>query len=121
MALMSGELFLVVAIPTITTLNSSDNPSGYGASVIFTASVQTNSTTAGNAFSLTVTAQDPFNNTVIGYSGTVHFSSGDTQASLPADATLTNGVGVFAAALKTAGIMDADPVKAATRRTKPGP
>ena len=50
-----------------------------------------------------MTALDQFNNTAIGYTGTVHFSSTDGQASLPDDVTLVNGSGFFAAALKTAG------------------
>jgi hypothetical protein len=59
--------------------------------------------TAGAAFTFTVTAFDPFNNTATGYAGTVHFTSSDAQASLPANATLTNGAGSFSATLKTAG------------------
>ena len=51
----------------------------------------------------TVTAQDQFNNTATGYAGTVHFTSSDGNATLPADSTLTNGVGTFNATLKTAG------------------
>ena len=50
---------------------------------------------AGAPFSITVTAQDDSGNTVTGYTGTVHFTSSDYQAVLPADATLTNGVGTF--------------------------
>src|SRR5262249_2279442 len=61
------------------------------------------STTAGNAFSFTVTALDPFENTDSGYSGTLQFTSSDIQAILPADSGLTNGVGTFSATLKTAG------------------
>src|SRR6266566_2524241 len=61
------------------------------------------SATSGVAFSFTVTAQDQFNNTVTGYSGTVHFSSSDGAATLPADSTLSNGTGTFSATLKTAG------------------
>ena len=59
--------------------------------------------TAGTAFSFTVTAQDPFNNTVPGYAGTVHFTGTDGAALLPANATLTNGVGSFSATLVTSG------------------
>jgi hypothetical protein len=62
------------------------------------------STTAGSPFRFTVTALDPFNNTATGYGGTVHFTSSDPQAVLPANATLTNGVGTFTVTLKTAGI-----------------
>lgn len=59
--------------------------------------------TVGTAFNYTVTALDPYNNTVTGYSGTVHFTSTDGAAVLPADATLTNGVGTFSATLQTEG------------------
>ena len=37
------------------------------------------SATAGSSFSFSVTAQDPFNNTATGYTGMVHFTSGDAQ------------------------------------------
>src|SRR5262249_12369322 len=57
--------------------------------------------TAGTAFNFTVTAQDQFNNTATGYSGTVHFTGSDGSAVLPANSTLTNGVGTFSATLKT--------------------
>ncbi len=59
---------------------------------------------AGNAVNFTLIAEDQNGYTVINYTGTVHFASSDRQASLPADATLTNGVGSFSATLKTAGI-----------------
>ena len=58
---------------------------------------------AGNQVNLTVTAKDGANNTVPSYSGTVAFSSSDTQAVLPASSQLTNGVGSFAGTFKTAG------------------
>jgi hypothetical protein len=61
------------------------------------------STTAGTAITVTVTAQDPFNNTATSYSGMVHFSSSDGQASLPGNSTLSSGTGTFSATLKTAG------------------
>jgi hypothetical protein len=59
--------------------------------------------TAGAGGSFTVTAYDPYGNVATGYGGTVHFSSSDAQANLPADATLTSGTGTFSATLKTAG------------------
>ncbi len=61
------------------------------------------SATAGTAFAFTLTAKDAYNNTALGYSGTVHFTSSDGAAILPANATLANGVGTFHATLKTAG------------------
>ena len=58
---------------------------------------------AGTAFSVTVTALDALNAVVTGYTGTVHFTSSDGAAVLPANSTLTNGVGTFSATLKTTG------------------
>src|SRR5207253_2680866 len=59
--------------------------------------------TAGTAGGFTVSARDAYGNVASGYAGTVHFSSSDSQAVLPADATLSNGTAAFSAALKTAG------------------
>jgi hypothetical protein len=44
---------------------------------------------AGQAFDFTVTVVDAFNNTVVGYTGTVHFTSSDSAPSLPMDYTFT--------------------------------
>jgi hypothetical protein len=57
---------------------------------------------AGNPISVTVTAQDVFNNTTPAYTGTAHFTSSDPQAVLPTDSTLNNGIGTFPVTLKTA-------------------
>jgi hypothetical protein len=62
--------------------------------------------TAGNAGSFTVTAINFDGTTDTGYTGTVHFTSSDGQAVLPADYTFTPadaGVHTFSAILKTAG------------------
>ena len=64
------------------------------------------SATAGTSFSLTVTAEDAYGNVATGYTGTVHFTSSDGQAALPADYTFTpgdGGVHTFTVTLKTAG------------------
>jgi len=58
---------------------------------------------AGNAFSVTVTAEDSSNATVTGYTGTVAITSSDGAAVLPPNASLTNGVGIFSVTLNTAG------------------
>ena len=47
------------------------------------------SVSAGAAFSLTVTARDPYGNVAIGYTGTVHFRSSNSNATLPLDTTFT--------------------------------
>lgn len=61
------------------------------------------SATAGSSFTFAVTALDVDGNTATGYSGTVMFTSSDSQAVLPSNSTLTNGTGSFLATLKTAG------------------
>ena len=61
------------------------------------------SATAGVPISGSVTAKDQFNNTATGYAGTVHFTSSDGAATLPANSTLTLGVGTFNFTLATGG------------------
>lgn len=62
--------------------------------------------TAGTAQTITVTAKDSGGSTYTGYTGTVHFTSSDAQASIPGNYTFTasdNGVHTFFVTLKTAG------------------
>ena len=47
------------------------------------------SATSGKKFSVTVTIEDAFGNIVTGYVGTIHFSSSDGTATLPANYTFT--------------------------------
>jgi hypothetical protein len=61
---------------------------------------------AGAAHSVTVTALDAYGNTASGYRGTIHFTSSDTKAVLPADYKFTAadaGTHVFSITLKTVG------------------
>jgi len=61
---------------------------------------------AGTAGTMTVTARDANGNTATAYAGTVHFTSSDATATLPADYTFTAGdagVHSFAVTLNTAG------------------
>src|SRR6202043_2576576 len=51
------------------------------------------STVAGVSHSFTVTALDTYGNIASGYTGTVHFTSTDGQATLPSDYTFTTGTG----------------------------
>jgi subtilase family serine protease len=62
----------------------------------------TQTETYGIPFNVTVTAKDQ-SNVSTGYSGTVHFTSSDPQAVLPADTTLISGSGIFNATLYTGG------------------
>ena len=61
--------------------------------------------TAGVSFSFTVAAQDQFGNADSTYAGRVRFTSSDTSSGvvLPADSTLSGGVGTFPATLTKAG------------------
>lgn len=68
----------------------------------------TSPTTPGAAITITAVALDAFGNTVTTYAGTVHFTSSDSSATLPADYTFTgteNGQHVFsnAVVLRTVG------------------
>jgi hypothetical protein len=56
------------------------------------------SVTAGVPFSLTIKVEDAYGNIVTGYVGTIHFTSTDSRAKLPANYTFTagdNGVHTF--------------------------
>src|SRR5216683_2241441 len=80
----------VVAAPT-THLALATNPAS--------------TTTAGNAFSVAVSALDQYGNTDRSYAGTVHFTTTDTSTgvALPPDSTLTGGQGTFSATLDRSG------------------
>jgi N-acetylneuraminic acid mutarotase len=61
------------------------------------------SAVTGTPINVSVTALDRFGNVATGYGGQVHFTSSDTAAGLPADATLASGQGTFSVTLKSAG------------------
>lgn len=60
-------------------------------------------TTAGLSGTITVTASDPFGNITPSYAGTVHFTSSDPKAVLPANTALTNGIVSLPVTLESAG------------------
>ena len=80
-----------------------------GPTATFVVSGFTSPTTAGAAHNVTVTAEDAGGNVTTGYTGTVHLTSSDVQAVLPANYTFTtgagkdNGIHVLSVTLKTAG------------------
>ncbi|MBK8724464.1 MAG: tandem-95 repeat protein [Holophagaceae bacterium] len=74
-----------------------------GAAATFTVAGHPSPVTAGTTNGFTVTARDAFGNTATGYAGTVHFTSTDGAATLPADSLLVGGTGAFTATLRTAG------------------
>src|SRR5215831_14570277 len=61
------------------------------------------SVAADTPFTFTVTALDAANAVVPTYIGTVHITTSDTSAALPANATLTRGAGKFTVTFNTAG------------------
>src|SRR5262249_7445973 len=84
------------------TLASTTNATHYSISA-------PSASTAGSAFTITVTALTGSNAVATNYTGTVHFTSSDGQAVLPADYTFTPGdAGVHTftngVTLKTAGV-----------------
>ena len=85
-----------------------------------------NPVTSGTSQSFTVTAKDANGNIATGYVGTVHFTSSDSQAVLPANyafAASDKGVHVFSATLKTVGtqsITATDTVTASITGTQSG-
>jgi predicted outer membrane repeat protein len=74
---------------------------------------------------VTVTALDAYENTATGYAGTVHFTSSDANATLPANGTLTSGVGTFSVAFGTVGTQSVTasravrPASSSRRRSRP--
>jgi hypothetical protein len=79
----------------------------------------TSPATAGVAGTFAVSLQDAYGNEVTGYTGTMHFTSSDARASLPANYTFTaadHGFHTFSATLKTAGTQSIT----ATDTTAPG-
>ena len=61
---------------------------------------------AGTPISVSVSAKDPYGNIAVGYLGTVHFTSTDSQAVLPADYAFQStdaGIHTFSVTLATSG------------------
>ena len=106
----AGAILVSSGIQTITAFDTAINALSVSASVSVMPAAATHFAVIApavvlpnTAFNFTVTALDPFGNTATGYTGTVDFTSSDSQALLPVNATLTNGVGIFSATLKTGG------------------
>ena len=98
----------IVARDSVTTSTSgSTSVTVVAGSAIHFVVTTVSSVTAGNGFVVMVTAENSSNAVATGYSGTVHFTSSDSQSiagvALPADSTMTSGIGYFAAYLETAG------------------
>jgi len=103
--------FRTIGSQTITatdTVTASLNATSSAISVVSNAPTHLSvngpgSTNTRATFDVTVNALDAANNVSAGYSGTVHFTSSDAQAKLPADSALSAGTGKFSATLETTG------------------
>lgn len=123
----AGELVFNVAFKTAglqtVTLTDDANPPITGSAsttmppgppVRF--SVEGPAPVAGDPVTFTVNARDLFNNLATSYSGTVHITSSDGQATLPADFAISNGTGSAQATFRTSGnqwLAATDPAAAA--------
>jgi WD40 repeat protein len=85
--------------------NGGNSGGGGGGSQVATHFTVTAPATASENtfFGFTLLALNASNQTVAGYSGTVHLTSSDPQAVPSADSTLTNGAGTFSASLASDG------------------
>jgi hypothetical protein len=101
-----GTYTITATSSGITGANSNPFTISAGPAATITVAGFLSPTVAGVAHSFTVTAKDLGGNTATGYTGTVHFTSSDGQAVLPANYTFIpgdNGVHTFSATLKTVG------------------
>jgi hypothetical protein len=107
----TGSVTLKTAGPQTITATGTDSLTGTSSAIpvgsapasTLTVSTAISITSTGTPFNFTVTAFDSFSNAAATYAGTVHFSSSDANAILPADSKLTNGTGSFPATLKSSG------------------
>ncbi|HYV37831.1 MAG TPA: FG-GAP-like repeat-containing protein, partial [Gemmataceae bacterium] len=98
-----GDQTVTVASPL---MSSSTNTVTVTPAVSNLAVTAPTASTAGDTFNVTVTALNSLGGVGTGYTSTIHFSSADAQAGLPADYTFTSadaGVHTFTVTLKTAG------------------
>jgi len=100
---LKRSMLPVILIALVSVLMPTAHADAATAKLVMTASTMT--PTAGEAFSLTVTAVDENGNVDPTYTGTVHFATNDTSsgAVMPPDSQLTNGEGTFSATLIQAG------------------
>jgi hypothetical protein len=98
----SGSQTISATDKSTTSITGTSSPVAVSAGPAATLSVQAPAAvTTGIAFSVTVRALDTFSNVATSYSGTVHFTSNDPQAVLPANLALSSGQGNSLVTLKT--------------------
>src|SRR5438477_10341558 len=100
---LKRSMLPVILITLVSALMPTVHADAATTKLVMTASTMT--PTAGEPFWLTVTAVDENGNVDPTYTGTVHFATNDTStdAVIPPDYQLTNGVGKFSATPIPAG------------------
>ena len=81
----------------------STNGSSHQGVTHFLVATPSTKATLGTTLQFTITALDASNNLFSGYSGTIHFTSSDSKASLPPDTGLAGGTGTFSATFYSVG------------------
>jgi hypothetical protein len=99
-----GNATLITAKDTAASTTGSSGPINVFSNVAthFSVAIPGSATTRAS-FKVAVTALDGAGNNSAGYAGTIHFTSTDSKAILPANSTLPIGLGTFMATLETAG------------------
>ena len=91
----AGARRLIATDTADTNVNGTSNDVTVVAAALskFSVALTPTSVTAGALINMTVTALDTFNNTVVGYTGTVHFAKSDSGdgSLIPADYTFVTG------------------------------
>jgi len=100
-------LVFIISVCSFCFLNGCGGSTGGGSGSVlathFSVTPSTSTPAAGAAFSITVTALGASGQTASSYSGALHFTSTDSQATVPADAPLSSGAGTFSVILRTSG------------------
>jgi len=102
----AGGQSITATDSTITGTTGTNVTPAATSHLLVTASPTTAVASTTSNVTVTVAAKDTYNNTTPTYTGTVHFTSGDSQATLPVDypfQSADNGVHNFSAVLRTAG------------------
>ncbi len=106
----NGQRTFYANLNTSTVLTATDAANSLTGSVSITVNPNylninvPNSVTVGQPFGVTVVAQNGSGNAAAGYNGTIHFTSDDEFAVLPANSALNGGAGTFYVTFNTAGV-----------------
>lgn len=101
---MKNALLAVTLVGLVSVLDGCGGGSSpFFLATHFSVTASTSTPASGTAFMITVTAVASTGQPATSYTGTVHFSSSDGQATLPPDTPMTGVTGTFSVTLNTAG------------------